>query len=130
MKLLNNLFLGFGMAAFVGFTTGCQTVDEPVIAANIPGHVQLAPTEAPVVIAEESAAVEEEVYADTSAEEVTTATMGSTANTPCGLNVVALSTQAVGNPCWTTMEFMQSIGLSQDSIAQVQKLESTAGHAH
>ena len=128
MKVLNSLFLGCSIAALAGATTACQTVEEPVVVSNVPGHVNLAPTEAPVVIAEEP--VLDEVYTDTGAEEVTTATIGSTANTPCGLNVVALSDQAVGNPCWTTMEFMQSIGLSQDSIAQVQKLEDSAGGAN
>jgi hypothetical protein len=63
-------------------------------------------------------------------EEATTATAGEA--TPCGLTVVAISPEAVGDPCATTETVMRAIGLTDQQMQAVHeeavRLESRTAH--
>lgn len=88
---------------------------------------------APGTFSGDTAAVVEPVVTPTPTEEIVAEEVvveESVANTPCGMNVVATSAGAVGDPCATTADVMTALNLTPSQVAWVNDHSSIGSMAH
>jgi hypothetical protein len=121
------------IAAVIFATAGCQSVKSESVGEmfgpnNVAGHASFltpAPSTAvvePVKPAAEIVVVEDEVV-PVFVEDIGTMTR-------CGKIIIAMSENAVGDPCETTAGFMASLGLSSRQIAYVERRGKIPEMAH